>query len=104
MIAIGVVLAAGAGAVVRWRLSPFGWRATWLVNMIGSFVLGVLLAARGTSSDLVTVVGIGFCGSLTTFGTFALEVTTGPVRLRLTIAVANVVGCVAAATVGWMLA
>jgi CrcB protein len=104
MIAVGVAAAAAGGAVVRWRLSPFGWRATWLVNVLGSFVLGLLLASAGPSSDVTTVLGVGFCGSLTTYGTFALEVSAAPVRLRAVIVAANLVGCVLAATAGWALA
>lgn len=100
MTAVGLALAAAAGAMVRFRLSPFGWRATLAVNLVGSFVLGVLLATRGSTSDVVTVLGTGFCGSLTTFGTFALEASTGPARLRLIVVGTNLVGCVAAATVG----
>lgn len=103
MTAVGLALAAAAGAMVRFRVSPFGWRATLAVNLAGSFVLGVLLASRGNASELVTVLGTGFCGSLTTFGTFALEASTGPARLRITVITTNLAGCVAAAAAGFAL-
>jgi CrcB protein len=103
MTVVATALAAAAGAMVRFRLSPFGWRATLVVNLVGSFVLGVLLATRSSTSDLVTVLGTGFCGSLTTFGTFALEASTGPARLRLTVVATNLAGCVAAASAGFAL-
>jgi CrcB protein len=51
---------------------------TFLVNVIGSFVLGVLAAAllprSGTHADALRLaVGVGFCGGFTTFSAFALE-------------------------------
>ena len=41
----GVAVAAAAGSIVRFRLSPYGWRATLAVNVAGSFLLGILLGA-----------------------------------------------------------
>jgi CrcB protein len=103
MTLVGVALAAAAGAVIRFRLSPHGWRATLLVNLVGSFVLGLLLAWR-PGSDTAIVLGTGFCGSLTTYGTFALEASTGPTHRRLLVIAANLAGCVGAAWLGWTLA
>lgn len=42
---------------------------TLTVNVVGSSVLGI--AAALLSGPLLLVVGIGFCGSFTTFSTFA---------------------------------
>jgi fluoride exporter len=53
----------------------FPW-ATLTVNVIGSFVLAlvVFLALEGrVSQDIRLAVGTGFCGAFTTFSTFALE-------------------------------
>jgi fluoride exporter len=53
----------------------FPW-ATLTVNVIGSFVLAlvVFLALGGrVSQDVRLAVGTGFCGAFTTFSTFALE-------------------------------
>jgi CrcB protein len=51
---------------------------TFLVNVSGSFVLGViggLLAARAVPhADAIRLaLGVGFCGGFTTFSTFELE-------------------------------
>lgn len=53
----------------------FPW-ATLTVNVVGSFILAVVvfLALEGrVSSDVRLALGTGFCGAFTTFSTFALE-------------------------------
>lgn len=62
-----------AAAAVR---GEFPW-ATFAVNALGTAILAVLAAlgvsGRAVSSDLQLLVGTGFCGALTTFSTFAVE-------------------------------
>lgn len=85
-------------AVTRNRASAFP-AGTWVINITGSFVLGVLtgLASHhGLRPDVVTVIGTGVCGGYTTFSTFSFE------TIRLTedgsglVAVGNIVGSIAA--------
>ncbi len=77
-------LSAGLGAVCRFLLDgvveartrtvhPMG---TLVVNAAGSLLLGVLTALGANahvSDDALTVLGVGFCGALTTFSTFAVQ-------------------------------
>jgi CrcB protein len=52
---------------------PWG---TFTVNVVGSFVLGFVAATAATHSTpgwVLTLVGTGFCGALTTFSTFGFE-------------------------------
>lgn len=98
--AVGAVLRHLTGRLVR---RSFPW-ATLLVNVVGSFVLG---AVAGASPAVVTLVGTGFCGGLTTFSTFSWEtvalVEEGRVgRAVANVAVSVVVG-VAAAGLGYRL-
>lgn len=95
------LLASGLGAAARFRISRFGWTwpGTLLANVVGSFLLGWLLAGEPAAST-ATVIGTGFLGSLTTFSMFALEATEGGPRRRLTILLSTLVGCLLAATVG----
>jgi CrcB protein len=46
---------------------------TLVVNVVGSFVLGVVAGVPGPPGWLMPQVGIGFCGALTTFSTLAFE-------------------------------
>jgi CrcB protein len=62
------------GAVVEGRF-PL---ATMLINVVGSFLLGMLggfLAQRSVAhGDAIRLaLGVGFCGGFTTFSTFELE-------------------------------
>ena len=95
--------------VARHHDSVFPW-GTWLVNVAGSLVLGVtagLVDTAGGPDWVLTLVGTGFCGALTTFSTFSYE------TLRLVedgshvAAVANVLASVGAGLAavggGWWL-
>lgn len=46
--------------------------ATWIVNMVGSFLLGLLFGI-GVNSSLFLLLGTGFMGAFTTFSTFKQE-------------------------------
>jgi CrcB protein len=48
--------------------------ATFAVNVIGSFVLGVVLGLLPPGSGARLLLGTGFCGGFTTFSTFSAEV------------------------------
>jgi CrcB protein len=72
----GTLARYGMGGLVQ-RLAggvfPFG---TLSVNLLGSFILGVLwqfVEASSVSPNIRALVGIGFCGAFTTFSTLALE-------------------------------
>ncbi len=51
--------------------------STFSVNMIGSLVLGILVGlmvkSNTVSSEVRLLLGVGLCGSFTTFSTFSME-------------------------------
>lgn len=113
--ALYVFLAGGAGALARYGISNqyHGDSLVWSIvgiNVVGSFVLGLLLAlpADWLSPQLRTTVGVGFLGGFTTFSTFSAQawadVEAGrPGRALVYVAVSVVAGIVAA-TAGFYLA
>jgi CrcB protein len=82
MTALLVLVGAMVGAPLRYLAdrsvqakhdSLFPW-GTLAVNISGCLVLGVLAGiGTGLSSQLLTLLGTGFCGALTTYSTFSFE-------------------------------
>jgi CrcB protein len=81
---LAVALAGALGALARWGIgSWFGHRLSWfpwgtlVINVSGSFVLGVLFAVlveRNAGSPTMRVALMtGLLGAYTTFSTFSLE-------------------------------
>ena len=107
---VGVLGAAGAlsryaiGTAVG--VTSFPW-ATLAINVVGAFLLGVVLVAGPVrwDEDLVVAVGVGFLGAFTTFSTFGVETHTllrdERVAAAAAYVVASVVLGVAAAALGW---
>lgn len=60
------------------NLSAFSPIGTFVVNMIGSFVLGIAAGYFAYKQFSVLFYGIsaGFCGSFTTFSSIAMEIFT----------------------------
>jgi fluoride exporter len=79
--------------VQRWHGTEFPW-GTWTVNVVGSFLLGIVAGAG--PAWVVSLVGTGFCGALTTFSTFGYETVRLNEEGELSTAVWNVVASLAA--------
>jgi CrcB protein len=114
-LALAVALGGAAGSLARHLVNqavpavagvPL---ATLLVNVVGSFVLGVVLAVLPAEppSALRFALGAGFCGGFTTFSAFSVELlalgTAGAAPRAAAYALASVVLGVAAALAGTLL-
>lgn len=107
LLAILVGLAAALGALARYLLdqavaqrskSAFPW-GTWVINVSGSFILGLITGFalhHGLDAHVVTVVGTGVCGGYTTFSTFNFETIRLTEDGSLVGSVANIAGSIAA--------
>ena len=107
LLAILVGLAAALGAVSRYVVdqavankweSAFPW-GTWVINVTGSFILGLLTGFalhHGLSAHVVSVLGTGVCGGYTTFSTFNFETVRLAEGGSLVGAVGNIAGSIVA--------
>ena len=67
-----VGLGAVPGALLRWQVSLHWADRYVLVNVVGAALLG-FLAGLPAAPRRQLLVGIGFCGSLTTFSSWMLD-------------------------------
>ena len=67
-----VALGAVPGALLRWQVALHGSDRHLLVNVLGAALLG-LLAGLPAAPRRQLLIGIGFCGSLTTFSSWMVE-------------------------------
>jgi CrcB protein len=105
--ALLVALGAAVGAPTRYLVdrwvqtrhdSVFPW-GTLTVNVVGSFLLGVLVAGAasgGVPPAVLAGAGAGFCGALTTYSTFGYETLRLVSDGSLLYAALNALGTVAA--------
>ncbi len=73
-----VALGGALGSLIRYLLTYFttliGASNEWtilLINIIGSFLIGILIVLA--SGELYLFAAVGFCGGFTTFSTFSLQ-------------------------------
>lgn len=111
LVALGAAVGAPArmlvGHAVRQRFGTGPWVGTLAVNVVGSFVLGVLVGG-GAGAGWVALVGTGFCGAFTTFSSLALEIEDAAEEretgLAARIVALSLVLGIGAAALGWWLA
>ena len=108
---VGGGIGAGAryvldGAIMRGRSGAFPL-GVLAVNVLGSFLLGLLTGIPHVAAVWLTVLGVGVLGGFTTFSAFSLELVAmierGELVLALAYAVSSVAGSVVALYAGLVL-
>jgi|LauGreDrversion4_2_1035121.scaffolds.fasta_scaffold86960_2 CrcB protein len=105
--AVGSGLRYGVGMLLPSSQGGFPW-ATLAVNVVGSFVLGMLIGSSLTSTPLsrhtTLLLGTGLCGGFTTYSAFAVEsvllAQEGHITIVAVYVVTTLACCTAAALVG----
>jgi CrcB protein len=105
-VAVGGML----GVLARFGIGRLTLHHEWLIwstvgiNVVGSFLLGLLVAEHWFSRDVREGIGVGFLGGFTTFSTFSvqavLEVDAGEPGRAIVYSLASVGGGLLAATAG----
>lgn len=93
-----------ADALIGVRIRGYFPTATVLINLTGSFALGLLVGDADTSTTALGVLGTGVLGGFTTFSTSAVETTRmaldGKVGASALNAAGTLLGCVLLAALG----
>src|SRR5579872_3591625 len=118
---LAVAVGGALGSVARFWLAAammaltgpaFPW-GTLLINILGSFVIGLVAALTltpdrvGMHPDVRIFLMVGICGGFTTFSAFSLQtlelIQTGDVWAAAGYIVGSVVFCLLAVWGGWLL-
>lgn len=107
MIWLLVALGAGTGTGLRWGagrlLDGERWPSgTLLVNLVGSFLLG-LFSALALDGAQLALLGTGLCGGLTTFSSWMVQTSSRGPRLGATHLTLTLVGSLALCWLGFVI-
>lgn len=113
MTTLYVAIGGTLGVLARYGIGRATLHHEWLlwstvgINIVGSFLLGLLVAEHWFDRDVREGLGVGFLGGFTTFSTFSvqavLEVDAGEPGRAIVYVLASVLGGLLAATAGYAL-
>lgn len=108
--ALGAICRYSLGLAVMRSYGGSFPRGTWIINITGSFLLGLLfnLHTQGLIQDwALSLLGVGFCGAYTTFSTFGNEtvqlIVSNKLKLAAVYVGASVLLSILSAWVGWVI-
>jgi CrcB protein len=106
----GGVLRYAIGNIIKWNGTSFPW-ATFVVNIIGSFLIGIILAYSLKNETFTTnyklLLTTGICGGFTTFSALSAEslqlIKQGNWMLALAYIICSIVLGIAACGIGFQM-
>ncbi|MEP9363423.1 CrcB family protein [Nocardioides sp. CN2-186] len=103
LVMIGAAVGAGLRFEVASRLDGRFPTGTFVVNVAGSFLLG-LLSGLALGAHPLALLGTGFCGGFTTYSAFAVQTHGLGRRLATLYAAGTIAAALAACAIGFALA
>ncbi len=105
--AIGAILRYGVANFLLWWRGPHTFPvSTVVVNVIGSFVLGLVIFT-GSGDESTLLIGVGACGAFTTYSSFSVQTVRlwedGKHGYAIVNAIGNLVCSVTALGLAWLL-
>lgn len=100
LVALGAAVGAPLRFVAGHHLDREVPRGTLLVNVAGSFLLG-LFSGLALSDHAWALLGVGFCGGLTTYSSFAVQTSRLGVRRGTAYAAATLLASLAVCALGY---
>lgn len=110
-----IAIGGGLGSIGRFLISEFTLRCagnrfpwgTFIVNVLGCFIIGILTATLLPSGDLDLFLVTGFCGGFTTFSSFSKEtflfIDNKKIKLALLYVTSSTVLGIAAVLTGYII-
>ena len=114
-----VFLGGGLGSVLRYGIGSLmpttsngSWPwSTWISNVVASailgFLAGLIILRPGQFERERLLLGVGFCGGLSTFSTFTLEgfelIRNGQIAVAVAYMVISTLSCLLACWAAWSL-
>jgi CrcB protein len=105
---IGSMIRYAASLLMNTKLFPY---ATFSVNIIGSFIIGLVFALSikemGITNNWKLFLSTGICGGFTTFSAFSLEnmglLQSGKIGLAFIYIALSIIMCIVACYLGYLL-
>lgn len=86
-------------------LSQYPFLTTWIINILGSCIIGFVLGKQEGQNPMAIFLATGFCGGFTTFSAFAWEnlqlIKHHQLPMAIIYMLGSVLACLISVTIGY---